>query len=1795
MKKACFLFSLFLATALVNDVAMAQTMFQKVIGGTAGDELVNYSQMTADSGQILVGSTDGFGSGSTDVYLAKTDANGTLEWNRTYGGVGADVGYDVRSTSDGGYIVVGSTSSSGAGSDDIFLIKTDANGDTLWTRTYGGATIDVGYSVQQTFDGGYVLVGYTGSFGSGADDVYVIKTDANGDTTWTKTYGDGTYNYGYSIVQTADSGYIFTGEDDYFGVNDAFLIRTDSLGDTLWTKTYGGGGADVGWRVIQTMDGGYALGGYSNSVGAGDFDFLLIKTDNLGDTVWTRAYGGTGQDIGLSLVETADTSYLMSGYTFSFGTGGDAYGLAVDSMGSLLWSKVYGGTSGDAAYSMELKADGGYTIGAYTYSLGAGDADYYLLHTDATGSTGACYEASVTPTTTIPTMSIGTFDVATAMGSIVGIAGTTVTDPAGTSRDGYFVSISSSTNNVCNSDSAGTATALATGGTASYAYSWDDPLLQSTATADSLAAGTYKVMVTDGTGCVDSASVTITDPAVLAASISDSSDVNCMGDSSGYATTTPTGGTGPYIYLWDDVNTQTDSVANGLPVGNYSVIVTDANNCQVTANTTVVEPAAVLSLSTSTTQATCGLPNGTANVSASGATAPYTYSWGTAPVQSDSTATGLAFGVYTATVVDSLGCTDSATASITNVGGPTVSITDSTNILCNGDSTGSATVTPVGGTLPFAYLWDDANAQTDSIAVGLPMGTYTASVTDASGCGAVATVTLTEPAALSLTMTNDTVDCFGNATGTAIVTAAGGTTSYAYAWDDAATQSTATADSLVSGSYQVVVTDGNGCMDSASVTITEPAEIVLTISDSNHVVCNGDGDGSATVSASGGVGTLTYLWDDPSAQTTTVMASVDGGTYVCVVTDSTGCSNSISFVVSEPTAVSVSLSSSVSVACNTDSSATITATASGGTGTFTYLWDDPNTQTTAVATGIANGTYSVVVTDSVGCSVMDSLSFGLLASISTSTAPVCGGICDGSATLLGTGGSGTVTYSWDDPNNQNTATATSLCSGNTFTGTATDNSGCSATASVTFAPITPLDVQLIITDIKCFGDATGAITAFVSGGGGGYQYLWPSLGNNTAFVNTLLAGNYDVIVTDANGCAVLNTGQVAQPAAALSPSIVTTPASCFEGSDGAADLTVTGGTAPYGYNWGNGGAAAQDTSGMVAGTYYVTITDDNGCWVIDTATITEPGGMILAGSSSADLGNNSGQAWVSVSSGTSPYNFLWDDGLSQSNDTATGLATGEYSVLVTDDNGCTNTLQIAVGDGSVGVFETSYEGVWDDLARDVDILSGGGHVIAGVTESFGAGGSDMFLVKTDDNGNFDWAKAYGGTGDDGANSIMETSDGGYIMAGYTESFGGGGYDIYVVKTDATGVVDWTMAYGGALDDRAYSIVELSGGGYTIAGGTSSTGAGSTDVYVVNIDGNGAVQWTQTYGGSGYDYGYDIKTTSDGGYIIAGYTMSFGAGEADAYLIKTDATGTSSWTKVMGGDGDDVAWSVIETSSGYALTGNTESFGSGQQDVYFVLTDATGTPTVTRAIGGSAIDYGTDLIQTSDGGYAIAGYSKSFNNNGDDVYIVKTDGSGDVVWSRTYGGAFNDRAWSIQETSTGELVVAGNSQSFGLSVASGNWEYYLIRTDAGGDSKCNVGGATSTEVDTVGAPITIGGLGGAGGAASSSSTVETSTTTMAEIHCYTSTDIKMISNELFELVIYPNPNDGQFNLSMNLQSNSSYQFVRIYNMSGVLMSSKEIPGSGNIKVSVDLGGVPPGMYYVQVLRDGQVATKKVIVH
>ena len=317
---------------------------------------------------------------------------GTIIFQKTYGGTSYDYGESVQQTTDGGYIIAGWTYSYGAGSYDVYIIKIDAQGDTLWTRTYGGTDYDYGYSVQQTTDGGYIIAGWTASYGAGGYDVYLIKTDAQGDTLWTRTYGGTDYDYSYSVQQTTDGGYIIAGFTGSYGANpdstsDIWLIKTDSLGDTLWTKTYGGTSDDHGLSVQQTTDGGYIIAGVTNSYGAGGYDVYLIKTDAQGDTLWTRTYGGTDYDCGSSVQQTTDGGYIIAGVTNSYGAGGyDVYLIKTDAQGDTLWTRTYGGTDYDCGSSVQQTTDGGYIIAGVTNSYGAGGYDVYLIKTDENGN-----------------------------------------------------------------------------------------------------------------------------------------------------------------------------------------------------------------------------------------------------------------------------------------------------------------------------------------------------------------------------------------------------------------------------------------------------------------------------------------------------------------------------------------------------------------------------------------------------------------------------------------------------------------------------------------------------------------------------------------------------------------------------------------------------------------------------------------------------------------------------------------------------------------------------------------------------------------------------------------------------------------------------------------------------------------------------------------------------------------------------------------------------------------------------------------------------------------------------------------------------------------------------------------------------------------------------------------------------------------------------------------------------------------------------------------------------------------
>jgi predicted RNase H-related nuclease YkuK (DUF458 family) len=356
-------------------------------------------------------------------------------------------------------------------------------------------------------------------------------------------------------------------------------------------------------------------------------------------------------------------------------------------------------------------------------------------------------------------------------------------------------------------------------------------------------------------------------------------------------------------------------------------------------------------------------------------------------------------------------------------------------------------------------------------------------------------------------------------------------------------------------------------------------------------------------------------------------------------------------------------------------------------------------------------------------------------------------------------------------------------------------------------------------------------------------------------------------------------------------------------------------------------------------------------------------------------------------------------------------------------------------------WQKTFGGSSLDFGWSVQQTTDRGYIIAGTTGSFGRG--DVYLIKTDSAGNKLWQKTFVGSKSDYGSSAQQTTDGGYIIAGTTYSFGAG-QDVYLIKTDSDGNSVWQRTFGGSGDDRGYSVGQTIDGGYIIAGGTESFGAGSADVYLIKTDPNGNSVWQKTFGGNNWDDSMAVQQTSDGGFIIAGYTYSFGSGARDVYLIKTDPNGDSQWQRTFGGKNDDQCWSVQQTvDSGYIIAGWTRSFGSGKADVYFIKTDPNGNQEWQKTFGGNNDDWGLSVRQTFDNGYIIAGYTWSFGAGASDVYLIKTDSGGNLLWQKTLGGSNSDDGRSVQQTYDGGYIIAGTTSSFGVE----SFDVYLIKLSA----------------------------------------------------------------------------------------------------------------------------------------------------
>jgi len=362
-------------------------------------------------------------------------------------------------------------------------------------------------------------------------------------------------------------------------------------------------------------------------------------------------------------------------------------------------------------------------------------------------------------------------------------------------------------------------------------------------------------------------------------------------------------------------------------------------------------------------------------------------------------------------------------------------------------------------------------------------------------------------------------------------------------------------------------------------------------------------------------------------------------------------------------------------------------------------------------------------------------------------------------------------------------------------------------------------------------------------------------------------------------------------------------------------------------------------------------------------------------------------------------------------------------------------------------WQRNFGGKFDDWANAVQQTKDGGYIVAGQTISSEAGNRDVYLIKTDINGdikeNKGWEKTFGGAGDDYANSVQQTKDEGYIVAGATESFKFKFPDAYLIKTDSKGEKMWEKTFGGNFNDWARSVQQTKDDGYVVAGYTNSFKDGNGDIYLIRIDSSGNKVWENSFGNIGYDDAYSVQQTSDDGFLVAGATGIFGTKVWDVYLAKANSIGEKQWSKIFGGKGDDQAHSIEQTrDGGYIVAGDTDSFRAGGYDMYLIRIDYNGNKLWRgeRMFGRSKDDHAYSVQQTSDGGFIIAGRTESFGSGDSDIYLVKTNSLGERLWEKIIGYKGDDWANAVQQTKDGGYIVAGGTKSLG----SGDSDVYLIK-------------------------------------------------------------------------------------------------------------------------------------------------------
>ncbi|ALW86792.1 hypothetical protein AUC43_17920 [Hymenobacter sedentarius] len=926
----------------------------------------------------------------------------------------------------------------------------------------------------------------------------------------------------------------------------------------------------------------------------------------------------------------------------------------------------------------------GTNTGSFTVTATGGAAPYqYSVNGSAFGSSN-----------TFSGLIAGTYNAtARDINGCLGTTTVTITQPL----TALAIATAVPSNAICTAAN-GSITVTATGGAGGFQYAINGGAFGSSNVFTGLAAGNYTVSVRDASACVvTSSTVTILgapSPIVLTSVVT---PVRCFGEANGSVQLAASGGAGPYVFTLDGRPSNSTGLFTGLAAGTYPISVTGAFGCVATGSVVISQPAQLVVTLSNLVNGTCTTATGSAQLTATGGTGPYTYTLtagSTVITNTTGIFSGLAAGTYAVLVTDARGCTATCAAiQINSIFANIVVTTTQQNVTCFGTATGNFVISATGGTAPYQYSVNGTPFAEFNGFRNLLAGFYIVTVRDANGCLGNTSVTITQPlTALAITTVVPTNAICIAANGSITVTATGGTAPYQYSLNGAAFVPGNVFTGLAAGTYTVTVRDANGCIVTQSgVSILGSPSALVLASAVTPVRCFGEANGSVQLAASGGAGPYVFTLDGRPSNSTGLFTGLAAGTYPVSVTGAFGCVATGSVVISQPAQLVVTLSNLVNANC-TAATGSAQLTATGGTGPYTYTLTNGATvisNTTGIFSGLVAGTYAVLVTDARGCTATcAAIQILGVPSIIALTPSVLNATCFGTATgrvqLTAVGGTAPYTFTFDGRASNSTGLFTDVAAG-TYPILVRDANGCTASGTVVVGQPTQVVLANAVTNVTCFGANNGRVQLSATGGTGAYTFTLDGVSNASGLFIGLAPGTYPIAVRDANGCVATGSVAITQPA-----QLVVTLSNLVNGTcttaTGSAQLTATGGTGPYTYTLTSGSTVITNTTGiftgLAAGTYAVLVTDARGCTATCAAIqINSIFANIVLTSTQVNVnctGLNTGSFAITATGGTAPYSYSVNGGGFGSGNIFSNLVAGTYNVIVRDANGCTATRQIVI-------------------------------------------------------------------------------------------------------------------------------------------------------------------------------------------------------------------------------------------------------------------------------------------------------------------------------------------------------------------------------------------------------------------------------------------------------------------------------------------------------------------------------------